>query len=618
MRERTKLGLGILEAALPLGVLGDALLRAPPWGVNVLLWVGALLAATAALVRQKRARLGVEGRWLVPCALAFAAAFAWRDSETLQTLDALALLLLFSLVLLRAHRGRLLRAGLTEYALACLTAGVSAALGPLLLLFEDIGWGEIPREGWKRHVAAVIRGVAIAVPLVIVFGGLFVAADAVYEGLVRRAFDFDLNVVVSHYFVFLFLAWVSAGYLRGAFLGKEPAAPGVDFPARIALGFAGTRQTGAGGESAATSDMTSAKSDTATINESGAVKGGAAATETAVRIEGAAEATSESATSTKSESAGAKSEVAGVKNESVSGARSESAGGDGVYVRGPNETGAVGGQMISLGIVEIGVVLGVLNALFFSFVAVQLRYFFGGARVVLASAGLTYAEYARRGFFELVWVAALVLPLLLAAHWLLRKENPAHERAFRWLAAGLLLMLFVVMASAFGRMRLYQSEYGQTELRLYTTAFMGWLFVVFVWFALMVLRGSRERFACGALVAALIVLGALHFVNPDERIARTNAALIRRGHALDACYLSRLSADAAPALVEVLPELQAEERGLLASALLRRWPMGDADWRTWNWSRARARDAVAGRDEMLREMSRTQAATNCRSDDLEY
>ena len=594
MKERTRLGLGVLEAALLLGVLGDALLRAQPWGVNVLLWIGVLLAATAALVRQKRVRLGVEGRWLVPCALAFAAAFAWRDSQTLQVLDALALLLLFSLVLLRAHRGRLRLAGLTEYALACLAAGLSAALGSLLLLFEDIGWGEIPRDGWKRHAFAVLRGVAIAVPLVVVFGGLFVAADAIYEGIVRRAFDFDVNVVASHVFVFVFLAWASAGYLRGAFLGKEPAAPGHGFPARIALGLGGTRQTGSGG-SAATRDTTSAKGDAAA----------------AVRIEGAAEATGESATGTKSESAD-------TETESFGGAGDEGAGGDGGYVLGPNETGAGARQTISLGIVEIGVVLGLLNALFFSFVAVQLRYFFGGASVVLTSAGLTYAEYARRGFFELVWVAALVLPLLLAAHWLLRKENPAHERAFRWLAAGLLAMLFVIMASAVGRMRLYQSEYGQTELRLYTTAFMGWLFVVFVWFALTVLRGSRERFACGALVAALVILGALHFINPDERIARTNAALIRHGRALDACYLSRLSADAAPALVEVLPELKAEERGLLAAGLLRRWPTGGTDWRTWNWSRAHARGAVAERDAMLREMSQMQASTNCRDDEFEY
>jgi hypothetical protein len=555
MKETTRLGLGVLEAALLLGLLGDALLRVGPWGVNVPLWVGVLAAATVALVRQKRLRLGGEGRWLLPCALAFAAAFAWRDSPTLKLLDAFALLALLALALLRAHRGRVRLAGLTEYALAGLVAMLSAAFGPLLLLFQDIGWKEIPRDGWKRHAFAALRGLVIAVPLVLVFGGLFVAADAVYEGLVRRTFNFDSGVVVSHVAVFIFFAWVSAGYLRGAFLGKEPASPGLGFPARIALGLDGTRRDGAADERPKANG---------TIFD-----GGEAATATA--------------------------------DESVESDAREAA-----------QTARRG---VSLGIVEIGVVLGLLNALFFSFVAVQLRYFFGGAKVVLTSAGLTYAEYARRGFFELVWVAALVLPMLLVAHWLLRKEYPAHERVFRGLAAGLLLMLFVIMTSAVGRMRLYQSEYGQTELRLYTTAFMGWLFVVFVWFALTVLRGSRERFACGALVAALSILCALHVLNPDDLIMRTNASLVRRGRPLDACYALGLSADAAPALLGILPELDAGERSLLARDLLRRWPDGGADWRTWNWSRARAREAVAGREVMLREMGLAPPTQNCLRED---
>ena len=93
---------------------------------------------------------------------------------------------------------------------------------------------------------------------------------------------------------------------------------------------------------------------------------------------------------------------------------------------------AVKAEPVRLGIVEIGVTLGLLNLLFFAFVLLQLRYFFGDATLVQDSEGLTFSEYYRRGFFELVTVAALVLPLLLGLHWLLRKGNPAHERVFRY------------------------------------------------------------------------------------------------------------------------------------------------------------------------------------------
>src|SRR5262249_38358145 len=145
-----------------------------------------------------------------------------------------------------------------------------------------------------------------------------------------------------------------------------------------------------------------------------------------------------------------------------------------------------------LGFVEIATALALLDLLFLAFVLVQFRYFFGGADVVLSSTHLTYAHYARHGFFELVTVAALAVPLLLMAHALLRGARPAQTRLFRLLAGALVALLFVIMLSAVQRMRLYQREYGLTELRVYTTAFMGWLAAVFLWLCATVLRGRRE------------------------------------------------------------------------------------------------------------------------------
>lgn len=526
MKEKTKLGLSVLGAGLVLGLLGDALLRAEPWGLNVLLWVGALVGASAALYGRGRLKLGREGRWLVPCAVAFAAGFAWRDSLALKALNACLILVLLALALLRARGGLIRLAGMTDYALAGVASGLSAAFGPLMLLFEDIGWKEIPRGGWTRKAAAVLRGLVIAVPLLFVFGALFVAADAAYEGLVNQTFNFDPDAVASHVIIFGLLAWTSAGFLRGMFMGGR-AAGGGRASAFVVLGLGG----GAQGE--------------------------------AVKAEPSGEGAA-----------------------------------------GPGEAeGRTLARAFSprLGSVEVGVVLGLLNALFFSFVAVQLRYFFGGAPVVLDAVGPTFAEYARRGFFELVWVAALVLPMLLSAHWLLRKNDPACERLFRWLAGGLLVMLFVIMASAVGRMRLYQSAYGQTELRLYTTAFMGWLAVVFVWFALTVLRGARERFACGALVSALAVAGALHLLNPNDHIVRTNAALAGGRRSFDAVYAQSLGADAVPALLETLPNLAPHERASLSAGLLKWAGREGGDWRSWNWSRQAGRRAVFGQEAMLRE-----------------
>lgn len=639
MRENTRIGLMVLAVGLLLGLLGDLLLRATPWGANLLLWVGALVAAMVALARIKRIDLGREGRWLLPCALAAAAAFAWRASPALLALDMFLLLVMLALTLLRARGGRVHRTGVTVYALACVVSALSAVFAPLALLFSDIGWKEVPREGWSRHALSIARGLLIAAPLVIVFGALFMAADAAYEGLVLSVLNFDAEIVASHVLLFVFFGWVSAGYLCGAFLGREDEAGGVSGE-RYALsvfGFGSSERAAShtskagnvsGGDVSRTGASESVNFRNVTefksVTEDDAPAHGfvnlptqpASVTEERVANEeshdekfaerddasasagsrregaaGVARPAGEARADSESKEAGASSMGAGASS-SVSGGRLRDSV---VALR----------ERVSLGVVEIGVVLGLLNALFLSFVLVQFRYFFGGADFVLTPDGPTYADYARRGFFELVWVAALVLPLLLASHWLLRKELRSHVRVFQGLAMGLLVMLFVIMASALGRMRLYQSEYGLTELRLYTTAFMFWLAVVFVWFALTVLRGRRELFACGALVAALGAVAALHALNPDAHIVRTNAALAREGRAFDARYAASLDADAVPALLEVISDLNADERRIIAAELLDDYGDARGDWRSWNWSRARAARVVREREAMLKEWART-------------
>ena len=570
MDRRTGIGLNILEAALLLGVLGDALLRATPWGINVLLWSVPLLAALCALHARWRGRaLAGEGRWLLGAVALAAAAFAWRDSPTLKLLDALSLALALALVAWRA-RGRNVRlARLADYARAVGGAAVDALFSALPLAASDVRWQTIPRSGFLRHAAGVARGLLIAVPLLAVFGALLMAADAVFDDLVRETLHVDAGNAVSHAFLAAALAWGVAGFFRGAILANEEDARGeTERPADDAGRFAG----------GPAHVYTSVTADDRKRDAKG-------------------EAQDAAFKSVTEEPPAAPNAATG--DESQANNVSPRAGGD--------SSVPAASRRFALGAVEVGTALGLLDLLFASFVLVQVRYFFGGAAHVVQTTGLTYSEYARRGFFELVWVAALALPLLLVAHGLLRRDA-ATARLFRALAGAQIALLFVIMASAVARMRLYQSEYGLTELRLYTTAFMLWLGLVFVWFAGVVLwRERRERFACGALVSAALVVGALHLLNPDAYIVRANAAHARRGRAFDAEYARALSADAAPALLAALPALPRDARCALASDLLARWPSdARADWRTWNVARARARKLVGAR-----QVSLTAEAQGC-------
>jgi hypothetical protein len=254
-----------------------------------------------------------------------------------------------------------------------------------------------------------------------------------------------------------------------------------------------------------------------------------------------------------------------------------------------------------LGIVELSVVLGLLDLLFLAFVVVQFRYLFGGADLVQVSATLTYAEYARRGFFELVTVSALLLSVMLLLDWLARLDRPREVTVYRVLAGLLGVLLFVVIVSALQRMRLYTQEYGLTELRLYTTAFMLWIAAGGVWYVLTVLRDHRERFLFGTMIAGLAVAAILNAINPDDLIVRTNAQRTDASTRFDGVYGTRLSADATPALIEALPTMPADQRSYVARRLLDRWQSAQSqDWRSWNYGRYRAFVATAEHEETLR------------------
>lgn len=253
-----------------------------------------------------------------------------------------------------------------------------------------------------------------------------------------------------------------------------------------------------------------------------------------------------------------------------------------------------------IGVREVTVAIALVDVLFVAFGVLQARWLFGGASA-LQSAGLTVAEYARRGFFELAVVAALTLPLLLLAHGLVGEGTPSRDaqqerRAFRLAAGVLVTLVLALLLSAADRMRLYLDAFGLTQARFYASALMLWLGFVFAWATTTLLRGRAAQFALGAVVSGWGFVLALHVVNPDARIANTNLARAASGRALDVAYLRGLSADAMPVLARRAPAVIAMHPDRAVRCALRA-VLHDAadrlatpeDWRGWAASRAQAR-----------------------------
>jgi hypothetical protein len=190
-----------------------------------------------------------------------------------------------------------------------------------------------------------------------------------------------------------------------------------------------------------------------------------------------------------------------------------------------------------LGRTESTVPLIALVVLFAAFVALQLTALYAGHDYVLRTAGLTYAEYAREGFAQLLAAAALTLAVIAAAARWARVSRP--------LLGALCALTLVVLASALTRLDLYMDAYGLTRLRLSAQATILWLGGVF---ALVLIVGAARR--TGWLPRATVALTAsalLAFAtsNPDLRIAAHN---VKRPGIVDERVLRELSADAAPAL----------------------------------------------------------------------
>ncbi|WP_327737797.1 DUF4173 domain-containing protein [Streptomyces nojiriensis] len=204
--------------------------------------------------------------------------------------------------------------------------------------------------------------------------------------------------------------------------------------------------------------------------------------------------------------------------------------------------------------VEWALPLIVLNLLFAGFNAVQLAVLFGGYDKVLQSTGLTYAEYARQGFWQLLWATLLTLAVIaLALRW--SPRSGAGDRRFVRIVLGVLCALtLVVVAAALRRMDLYVEAYGLTRLRVSVAAMELWLGLVIVLIMAAGLFGGRwlARAFAGSAAAAVLAFGLL---SPDGMVAERNVARFEADAKIDLSYFQSLSADAVPAL-DRLPEPQ--------------------------------------------------------------
>jgi hypothetical protein len=203
-----------------------------------------------------------------------------------------------------------------------------------------------------------------------------------------------------------------------------------------------------------------------------------------------------------------------------------------------------------LTMIETTMVLSSVNFLFLAFVIIQARYLFGGEANITAQ-GYTYAEYARRGFYELLAVSFMTM-LLIVTFDALTYRKRENETFFRSMVTGLIVLTLVILVAAFRRLDLYENAYGFTRIRVMSGVFMFWLALLLGLLLVAILRGKQNLFWIGCLMTGIGFVVTLNIMNMDGFIASRNIARFEETDKLDVRYLLTLSDDAIPAVATLL------------------------------------------------------------------
>lgn len=240
-------------------------------------------------------------------------------------------------------------------------------------------------------------------------------------------------------------------------------------------------------------------------------------------------------------------------------------------------------QAVKMDIVIVSTILSMLNIVYFLYTVVQFSYFFSGDPSS-GSLGYTYAEYARRGFTELTIVSLINLGLLFLFTHGSHFQKVMLPKVMKLLLSVLVIFTFVMLSSAYYRLSLYEQAYGYTYSRVYAHAFMILLCFMLI---LAMFKVVKERFKLlrAMFIVTLVAYVTLNYLNIDQLIVSQNMNRYEATGKLDVNYLSTLSYDAIPALLEQ----DHEKFHKFLKGKVVEVNQGPKEWQSFNFSKAKAK-----------------------------
>ena len=233
--------------------------------------------------------------------------------------------------------------------------------------------------------------------------------------------------------------------------------------------------------------------------------------------------------------------------------------------------------------ITMNTVLVGLCLVYMLYLVSQLAYFVSGFAGIVPE-GYTRAEYARRGFFEMAWLCAINLGLIVLAVSLVRKSGTRAPLSTRLLCLFIGLVTLFIVAAASAKMLTYIDGYGLTRLRVMTQ-------LIILFFGMMALTVSvclflkKPRYMPVLLIFALLLGGSAFWVDVDTLVAAYNVKAYQTGvlDTVDVQYLGTLGNGAVPQIAKLVNDQDPE----VAEAAQRILDRGSAQWddfRDWNYA----------------------------------
>lgn len=196
-------------------------------------------------------------------------------------------------------------------------------------------------------------------------------------------------------------------------------------------------------------------------------------------------------------------------------------------------------------------ILILLNAVYILFTIVQFKYFFGGT----LQNDFTYAEYARKGFFELLFVTLINLSITVVILTFVQQSALAFKRLVQILLTVLIFSSSVMLCSAFLRLSMYEEAYGFTFTRVLAHSFMIFLGVIFA-YTLIKIWLEKLSLVHFYFIAGIIYYTIISIINMDGIVVKENIHRYEITGKIDIYNFQSMSASGTLGLIQLYEQDQ--------------------------------------------------------------